>query len=213
MIKIKDKIVLAILTGTIAAAIANAFGYFTKWLYPKTVVMPEVAAELFVKAQHIHNFLGIVFGNLLSFIVGGLYATALIFILDLTGWRFIWWKSLAVASTGFLIGVGLLFKALNIAYWSRNYVLSPILFYGAHLVYLTIAAFIVGRYGVPNETEEEKKATNAAAGRYLAIAPAQKKLLGDLNKAKDDINLIREQVEKIDNRKSKRKLSLSIRKK
>ncbi len=146
---IEDRVILMLLAGAVSAAIANTFGYLTKLLYPPTIVMPEVAAELFVHPEQTRTVLGIIFGNLWSYSVGGLHAVIYVFTLDLTGWRHFWLKSFAVTNIGWLLGVGLIFQGLGIATRVHDNILSVVLFYGAHLVYLTVSADIVSKLGVP----------------------------------------------------------------
>lgn len=153
-LRINDKIVLVLLTGTVSAGIANIFGYLSRLIHQHTIVMPEAAAELFISPVQVHTLLGFIFGNLMSFTVGGIHAMAFIYILEVTGWRYYWLKSFAITTAGWLIGVGMLFRALNIPSVKEMDLLSSVLFYGAHLVYLTVSAFIVSRYGVPKERED-----------------------------------------------------------
>ena len=145
--KVKDNIVLIALTGTISAAIANTFGYLTKLIDIQTAIMPEVAAELFLHKPYVHTFLGIVFGNIWSYIVGGLHAFGFVYTLESTGWKYLWFKSLTVTNVGWLLGVGLMFRALHIAEQSHKDPLGMVFFYLAHIVYATVSAYIVGRYG------------------------------------------------------------------
>ncbi len=146
---IEDRVILMLLTGAVSAAIANTFGYLTKLLYPPTIVMPQVAAEFFVHPEQARTVLGIIFGNLWSYSVGGLHAVVYVFTLDLTGWRHFWLKSFAVTNIGWLLGVGMIFQGLQIATRIQGDILSVVLFYGAHLVYLTTSAYIVSKLGVP----------------------------------------------------------------
>jgi len=210
-IKIKDRVILAILSGTISAAIANTFGYLTKWIYAPTVIMPEVAAELFVNSSQIHTLLGIIFGNTWSFIVGGIHAAAYIFTLDFTGWRYLWWKSFAVTSTGWLLGVGLAFKALGIAEGSQNLILPSILFYGAHLVYLTTSAFIISKYGVPREQLEEE--ANVTKNNSDGTVIARKRLFENIEQVKEEIQKVKEQITDVVEPKRKRRIKFSLWKK
>jgi len=150
--KISDRVILILLSGSVSAAIANAFGYLSRLIYKPTVVMPEAAAQLFVNSSQAHTVLGFIFGNMMSFVVGGFHALMFVYILDFTGWRFLWWKSLAVTTGGWLVGVGMLFRALGVG---KSDLYSAVLFYGAHLVYLTVSAIIVGEFGVPKEYSEK----------------------------------------------------------
>jgi len=153
--RISDRVILVLLSGTVSAAVANTFGYISKSFYPLTIVMPEAAVELFVHPKQIHTILGFIFGNLMSFGMGGLHALAFVAILDITGWRYFWLKSFAVTTLGWIVGVGMLFRALGVASGNNPDLLSSVLFYGAHLVYLTVSALIIGRFGVPiNELTE-----------------------------------------------------------
>lgn len=147
--RISDRVILVLLSGTVSAAIANTFGYASKWFYKPTVIMPEAAVELFVRPEQIQTILGFIFGNLMSFGMGGVHALAFVTILDITGWQYFWLKSFAVTTLGWIVGVGMLFRALGVAYGENPDLLASVLFYGAHLVYLTVSAFIIGRYGVP----------------------------------------------------------------
>jgi len=146
--EIRDRAILSIFTGTVAALIANIFGYLSKLVYPPTIIMPEIASETWVNSSQVHTILGIVFGNLSSFVAGGLHALVFVTILDLTGWRFFWLKSLAVTTTGWLISSMFFLRILHIHQDALNDILSSIMFYLAHLVYLTISAFLVKKYGV-----------------------------------------------------------------
>ena len=147
MAKIQDRIILIILSGTVSAVIANLFGYLCKLIDPNTAVMPEVAAELFLHHPYIHTFLGMVFGNVWSFAVGGLHAFAYVYTLDFTGWRYLLIKSLTITNVGWLLGVGIMFKALNIADQTHKDPLGMVFFYLAHIVYACVSAFIVNKYG------------------------------------------------------------------
>lgn len=170
-VKISDRIVLMVLSGSVSAAIANSFGYFTKFIYKPTVVMPEAAANLFIPASQIHTALGFVFANLMSFTVGGLHAVIYVIILDLTGWRHFWLKSAANTTMGWFLVVGVLFRALGV---HKADLLSSVLFYGAHLVYLTVSAYIVSTYGVPrNELCNEERSNNSEGFRVFHV-PARK---------------------------------------
>lgn len=122
--KIRDRAILSIFAGTVAALIANIFGYLSKIVYPPIIIMPEIAFQTWVNSSHAHT------------------------ILDLTGWRFFWLKSLAVTTTGWLISSIFFLRILHIHQDALNDILSSIMFYLAHLVYLTISAFLVKKYGV-----------------------------------------------------------------
>ena len=153
--RISDRVILVLLSGTISAAIANIFGYISKFFYNPTIIMPEAAGELFIRPDQFNTLLGLVFGNMMSFGMGGLHAFAFVTILDITGWRHFWLKSFAVTNLGWLAVVGMLFRVLGVASKTNPELLSSVLFYGAHLVYLTVSAFIISRYGVPiNELTE-----------------------------------------------------------
>jgi hypothetical protein len=132
-------------TGSISALIANIFGYLSRLIHESTVVMPEVALKVFTKSTEIHSIVRIIFGNLLSFTVGGIFTLVFILILNYTGWRHLWWKNFAVTNGGFMLGTGLSLQLLGIA--KEADLLSIILFYFAHLIYLTVAAFLVSRFG------------------------------------------------------------------
>lgn len=176
--RISDRIILVLLSGTISAAVANTFGYISKWFYPPTIIMPEAAAELFVRPNQIHSTLGFLFGNLMSFGMGGLYAFAFVAILDITGWRYFWLKSFAITTLGWIIGVGMLFRALDVASGANPELLSSILFYGAHFVFLTVSAFIIKRHGVPiNELTENIGFRQTARDKILPSIEAKQKVL------------------------------------
>lgn len=147
--KISDRVILVLLSGTISAAIANTFGYISKWFYNPTIIMPETAGELFIRPDQLHTLLGLIFGNVMSFGIGVLHAFAFVIILDITGWQYFWIKSLAVTNLGWLVGVGMLSRVLGMASGINPDLFSSLLFYGAHIVYLTVSAFIISRYGVP----------------------------------------------------------------
>lgn len=147
MTKIKDRIILITLAGTVAAAIANTFGYLTKLIDPNTAIMPEVAAELFLHHPYVHTFLGVIFGNVWSYIVGGLHAFAYVYTLEFTGWRHLLIKSLTITNVGWLLGVGIMFKALNISDQTHKDPLGMVFFYLAHIVYACVSAYIVNKWG------------------------------------------------------------------
>lgn len=145
MQKISDRIILTIFTGSISALIANIFGYLTRFIHESTVIMPEVALKIFTKSYEIYSILGIIFGNLFSCTVGGIFALVYILVLDFTGWQHLWLKSFAVTNGGFIIGTGLALQLLGIA--KETDLLSIILFYLAHITFLTVAAFLIDRFG------------------------------------------------------------------
>ena len=145
MQKISDRIILTIFTGSISALIANIFGYLSRFIHKSTIVMPEVALKTFTKSYEIYSILGIIFGNLLSFTVGGIFALVYILVLDFTGWNHLWWKSFAVTNGGFMLGTGLALQLLGIA--KEADLLSIIFFYLAHMTFLTVAAFLINRFG------------------------------------------------------------------
>lgn len=151
MFKIQDRVLLAILTGSVSAQIANLFGYLSKLIYEPTVVMPEAVIEIFTRLSHVETPLGIILGNLWSYMVGGLHAVAYLLVLDLTGWRYLWLKSLAVTSMGWIMGVGVLFRWLGLASAHLRDIHSLAFFFLAHLVYASVSALIAGRVGVPKK--------------------------------------------------------------
>jgi hypothetical protein len=169
--KISDRIILMVLSGSVSAAIANTFGYFTKSIYKPTVVMPEAAANLFIPSDQIHTVLGFVFANLMSFTVGGLHAVVYVIMLDLTGWRHFWLKSAANTTMGWFLVVGVIFRALGVG---KADLLSSVLFYGAHLVYLTVSAYIVSTYGVPRDELDTKGRSSNSKSFHVFHAPARK---------------------------------------
>jgi len=169
--KVSDRVILMVLSGSISAAIANTFGYFTKFIYKPTVVMPEAAANLFITSSETHTVLGFVFANLMSYTVGGLHAVIYVIVLDLTGWRYFWLKSAAVTTMGWFLVVGVLFRALGVY---KTTLLSSVLFYGAHLVYLTVSAYIVSRYGVPRNELGTAGRSNKLEGFHVYHSPARK---------------------------------------
>ena len=146
--KIHDRFVLTILVGTLAAFVANIFGYLSKLIYPSTIIMPEIAIIAWLNPPQIYSLLGIIFGNLCSFIAGGIHALVFIFVLDRTGWKFFWLKSFAVSTTGWLIFSIIFLRILNLLPNAPNDIIPNLLFYGAHVVYLTISAILVKKFGV-----------------------------------------------------------------
>lgn len=171
--KISDRVILVLLSGTVSAAIANLFGYILRWLYIPTIIMPEAAAELFIRPNQMHTILGFIFGNMMSFGMGGLHAFAYVAILDITGWRYFWLKSFTVTNLGWLLGVGMLFRALGVASGTNPDLLSSVLFYGAHVIYLTVSAFIIGSYGIPiNELTENIGFRQPYRDKDKAISPS-----------------------------------------
>jgi len=145
MQKISDRIILTIFIGSISAQIANIFGYLSRFIHESTVVMPEVALKTFTRSYEIYSILGIIFGNILTYTVGGIFAFVYIMILDFTGWQHLWLKSFVVTNGGFMVGTSLALQLLGIA--KETDLLSIILFYLAHITFLTVAAFLINRFG------------------------------------------------------------------
>lgn len=114
MQKINDRIILTIFTGSISALTANIFGYLSRLIHESTIIMPEVALQVFTKSSEM-AILGLIIGNLWSFIVGGIHALLFISVLDYTGWRHLWWKSFAITNGGWLLGTGPVLQLLGIA--------------------------------------------------------------------------------------------------
>ncbi|PKM86307.1 MAG: hypothetical protein CVU87_12470 [Firmicutes bacterium HGW-Firmicutes-12] len=154
---IEDRIILTALAGIIAAFIANIFGYLSKIYYPTAIIMPEIAAATWINDSQIHTVPGIIFGNISSFIVGGIHSLIYITLLDKTGWKYFWLKSLIVTTTGWLFALIFLLRILDLQPEALNDIWASILFYGAHFVYLCVSAYIVKTLGVSKKNFVPKK--------------------------------------------------------
>lgn len=146
--KIIDQIVLAIFAGIIATAVANFFGYLSKMIYPPAIIMPEIAVETWVNASQIQTVPGMVFGNLCSFLVGCLHALILVLVLNWSGWRFFWLKSFLVTAIGWFLATIWVLRGLHLQPEALNNIYVGIVFFAAHVVYLTVSAVLIAKYGV-----------------------------------------------------------------
>jgi len=146
--KINDRFILAIFVGTLSAFVAMIFGYLLKLIYPAAIIMQEVAILSWVNSSQTHSFLGIIFGFLCGFIAGGIHASVFIYVLDRTGWKFFWLKSFAVSTTGWLLFSIILLRILYLLPYALNDILPNILFCGQHVIYLTVSAILVNKFGV-----------------------------------------------------------------
>jgi len=144
---LKDRILLAAFSGIIAALLANLTLYVMNLFIPgQNINMPQVAAEIFLNMSSItltHQILGVIW----STVVGGAYALIYLIALDLTGWNNLWVKSIIVI-TGLWLGAGFVMRIMELAQGVRDYPLSILAFFIAHLFFATYLYLLVNKYGI-----------------------------------------------------------------
>ncbi len=145
--KIADQVLLAVLSGSIGAFLANLFGYLSRLIYSPTIVMPELALRIWTEPASIPVVWLIILGNISSFVIGFLHAAAFIALLDLTGWRFFWIKSFVTTFTGWLLTSFIIFRLIGLDPHAIYNPVGNLWFLGAHIVYLTMSSYIVSHYG------------------------------------------------------------------
>ena len=142
----KDRIITAGFTGVTSALLANLVLYLINLMLPgKTINMPELTVEFFLNVDNytiIHTILGLIW----STVVGGIYALAYLIVLDWSGWRNLWIKSIMIISGLWLIGAGVGMKIMGLAQETRNEPLSILAFFVAHLFFATFLFILVKRY-------------------------------------------------------------------
>jgi hypothetical protein len=140
---IKDRLLLAALSGFIAALMANLTLYLFNLLLPgQNINMPQVTVEIFLNINEytpVHNILGVIW----STIVGGTYALLYLVALDLTGWNNLWIKSIFVISGAWLLLAGFAMRIMNLAVAVRNEPASILAFFVAHLFFATYLYLMV----------------------------------------------------------------------
>lgn len=146
----KDRITLATFAGSISAIIANLILYMINLVIPgQNINMPELTIEIFINIEN-YTLLLKILGVIWSTIIGGTYAIIYIIALDLTGWKHLWLKSLAIVSGAWLLGAGPAIKLMGLAQGIRDEPLSVIAFYIAHLCFATVLYLFVKSFGKPN---------------------------------------------------------------
>jgi len=140
---IKDRLLLAALSGFIAALMANLTLYLFNLLIPgQNINMPQVTAEIFLNISEytpVHNILGVIW----STIVGGTYALLYLVALDLTGWNNLWIKSIFVISGAWLLLAGSAIRIMDLAEAVRYEPVSMLAFFVAHLFFATYLYLMV----------------------------------------------------------------------
>ena len=143
----KDRIILAGFAGIISALLANLTLYLINLMLPgENINMPQLTVEIFLNVNNytiIHSLLGLIW----STIVGGIYALAYLIVLDLSGWKHLWIKSIMVISGLWLTGAGPAMKLLGLAQGIRTEPLSLLAFFAAHLFFASYLYILVKRYG------------------------------------------------------------------
>lgn len=145
--KIADQVILAVISGSISALVANLFGYLSRLFYLPTIVMPELALRLWTEPASIPVTWSIILGNISSCVIGFLHAAAFIALLDLTGWRFFLIKSFVTTFTGWLLTSFFIFRLIGLDPHAIDDPAANLWFLSAHVVYLTMSSYIVSRYG------------------------------------------------------------------
>ncbi len=144
---IKDRILLAAFSGFIAALLANLTLYIMNLIIPgSTINMPQLTVEIFLMVDDysiIHKILGLIW----STVVGGTYALLYLIALDLTGWHYLWLKSIIVISAAWLLVAGFAMRTMELAVNVRHEPLSILAFFVAHLFFATFLYLLVSRYG------------------------------------------------------------------
>ncbi|MDO9536330.1 MAG: hypothetical protein Q7J85_13640 [Bacillota bacterium] len=145
---LKDRLLLGGFAGIIAALLANLTLYFMNIFIPgQNINMPEVTTEIFLNVSSYtltHQVLGVIW----STVVGSVYAIFYLITLDLTGWNNLWLKSMMVITGLWLMGAGFIMKLLELAQGVRDYPLSILAFFIAHLFFATYLYFFVKKYGI-----------------------------------------------------------------
>ncbi len=150
---INDRMLLAAFSGFIAALLANVTLYIINLTLPgPTINMPQLTVEIFLAVNNytiIHEILGIIW----STVVGGTYALLYLIALDLTGWHYLWLKSIIVISAAWLLGAGFVMRMMELAVNTRHEPLSILAFFVAHLFFATYLYLLVNQYGKPGKAK------------------------------------------------------------
>ncbi len=143
----KDRIILASFSGINSALLANLSLYLINLMLPgKNINMPELTVEIFLNV-HDYTVVHIILGLIWSTVVGGIYAIAYLTVLDLTGWKNLWLKSIIVISGLWLVGAGSAMKMMRLAEGIRDEPLSILAFFVAHQLFASYLFVFVKRYG------------------------------------------------------------------
>ena len=154
---IHDRLLLAALAGTVSAVAANTFLYLVNIaLHGQTVNMPQITLEIFLNLGS-YTILQRILGFIWSLIIGGTYAFIYVIILDWTGWRSLWLKSIIVVSGTWLFMAGMVMKMMKLSTFTRDEPLAITAFYIAHLVFASVMSLSVRRYSGCCNHEEGKK--------------------------------------------------------
>ncbi|KUO63128.1 MAG: hypothetical protein APF84_11425 [Gracilibacter sp. BRH_c7a] len=152
IIKTKDRLILASIAGIIAAIISETILHFLNLLLSymfemQYINMPLLALELFLNVYPLSTH-KIILGILTSFSMGGMYALLYLYTLDLTGWRYLWLKSIIViVGSWFFFSAGLM-SLLDIGQIYRDEPVSIAIFYFTHFIFATCLYFIIKLLGV-----------------------------------------------------------------
>jgi len=145
--KFKDRVILASFAGINSALLANLSLYLMNLALPgKNINMPQLTVEIFLNVDH-YTVVHIVLGIIWSTIVGGVYALSYLIVLDFTGWKNLWIKSIAVICSLWLLGAGAAMKIMRLAEDVRDEPLSILAFFLAHLLFASYLFIFVKRFG------------------------------------------------------------------
>lgn len=147
-LKIKDRLILASVSGGLAAALADLFLYIlNKFIPGDNINMPELTAEFFLaitpgKIDPLTDIMGFIW----SLVIGGIYAIIYIKILDFTGWEKLIIKSIIVILGVWILIAGLMMKLLSLSQYVRDEPLSILAFFIAHIFFSIILAIFTKHF-------------------------------------------------------------------
>lgn len=147
-LKIKDRLLLASVSGGLAAAIADLFLYILNNFIPgDNINMPELTAEFFLAViPGEMDLLTTIMGFIWSLVIGGIYAIIYIKTLDFTGWDKPITKSIIVILGIWILIAGFFMKLLSLSQYVRDEPVSILAFFIAHIFFSIILAIFTKRF-------------------------------------------------------------------
>lgn len=157
MFRIKDRLVLVVIAGFLAAIPGMITLHLLNFVFPgRYINMPLISLEVFLNVTPLST-LKIILGIISTFVISGFYALIYMVALDLTGWKYMLIKAFSILNGGWFLFANGVMRLLNIGTVYRDEPLSISAFYLAHLFYAFYLYLTFKLFGTQEQEITERK--------------------------------------------------------